>query len=145
MTEQTYSQIDLAKEQLEVALSLFLDHASYASAITLAGAAEEIFGKALIRQGKEAVLDWKLNEMNVVHLLLHGKNIVRKEFFTEENKIRNILKHLGGGDNEVFTADLQEAGCWMLVRACENAVRLGIDLDRFQDFDDWFYTNIVGV
>jgi hypothetical protein len=31
----------------------------YASSVTLAGAAEEIFGKALNRQGKEAVLDWK--------------------------------------------------------------------------------------
>ncbi|MBL0010924.1 MAG: hypothetical protein IPP22_07905 [Nitrosomonas sp.] len=59
MTEQTYIQIDLAKEQLEVALSLFLDNACYAAVITLAGAAEEIFGKTLKRYGKEAVLDWK--------------------------------------------------------------------------------------
>ncbi|MEW8030258.1 MAG: hypothetical protein AB2754_19700 [Candidatus Thiodiazotropha endolucinida] len=145
MTEETYSRIDLAKEQLEVALALFLDHASYAPAITLAGAAEEIFGKALFRQGKEAVLDWKLKEMNVVHSLLHGKDIGKKEFFAEENRIRNILKHLGSGDDEEFTADLEDAACWMLVRACENASRLSIELDRFKDFDDWFYANIVGV
>ncbi|NKC11951.1 MAG: hypothetical protein GKR94_07045 [Gammaproteobacteria bacterium] len=145
MTEQIYSRIDLAKEQLEVALSLFFDHASYASSITLAGAAEEIFGKALIHQGKEAVLDWKLKEMNVVHSLLHRKDIIRKEFFAEENKIRNMLKHFDSNDDDSFTADLEEAACWILVRACENASKLDIELDRFQDLDDWFYANIVGV
>jgi hypothetical protein len=124
---------------------LFLDQAAYASAITLAGAAEEIFGKALTRQGKVAVLDWKLNEMKIVHSLLHGTNIERKVFFAEENKIRNTLKHYDNGDDGIFVADLEEGACWMLVRACENASRLGIDLDRFQDFDDWFYTNIVGL
>jgi hypothetical protein len=145
MIEQTYSRIDLAKEQLEAALSLFLDHASYASSITLAGAAEEIFGKALTRQGKEAVLDWKLKEMNVVHSLLHGKDIVKNEFFAEENKIRNILKHFDTSDSDAFSTDLEEAACWILIRACENASRLGVELDRFKDFDNWFYTNIVGV
>lgn len=145
MTEKTYSRIVLGKEQLEFSLSLFLDNAAYAPSITLAGTAEVIFGKALTRQGKEAVLDWKLKEMNVVHSLLHGKSIERKKFFSEENKIRNILKHFDSGDDEVFTADLEEAACWMLVRACENASRLDIDLERFHDFDDWFYTNIIGV
>ncbi len=82
--------------------------------------------------------------MNVVHSLLHGKSIERKKFFVEENKIRNILKHFDS-DDEVFTADLEEAACWMLVRACENASKLDINLKRFQDFDDWFYTNIVGI
>jgi hypothetical protein len=145
MTEHSYSRIGLAKEQLELALSVFLDHAAYAAAITLAGAAEEIFGKALSRQGKVAVLDWKLEELDVVHSMLHGKGIERKKFFAEENRIRNILKHFGSDDNEEFTADLEEAACWMLVRASENASRLGVNLDRFQEFDEWFYTNIVGV
>jgi len=33
----------------------------------------------------------------------------------------------------------------MLVRACDNALRLGIECDRFVEFDNWFYENVVGV
>lgn len=59
MSEQTYARVDLATEQLDMALVLFLEKHSYVSALTLAGAAEEIFGKALAHQGKEYSLKWK--------------------------------------------------------------------------------------
>jgi hypothetical protein len=47
MAKQSYQRIDLATEQLDVALELFLSRRSFVSALTLAGAAEEILGKAL--------------------------------------------------------------------------------------------------
>jgi hypothetical protein len=47
VADQTYNRVDLAAEQLDVALSLFLENQSLVSALTLAGAAEEILGKAL--------------------------------------------------------------------------------------------------
>ena len=47
MAEETYDRLVLAKGQLDTALDLFLDQKNYSSAITLAGAAEEIFGHAL--------------------------------------------------------------------------------------------------
>ena len=139
MTEQTYIQIDLAKEQLEVALSLFLDNACYGAVITLAGAAEEIFGKTLKRYGKEAVLDWKFK-----NIIFYGVHLKQKEFVDEENKIRNTLKHLVE-DNEFITADLEDSACWMLVRAIENASRLDISIARSHEFNDWFYSNIIGI
>jgi len=46
MTERYHSKIELAGERLEDALSLFLRQSRYAAAITLAGAAEEVFGRA---------------------------------------------------------------------------------------------------
>ncbi|SAL82690.1 hypothetical protein AWB68_06618 [Caballeronia choica] len=32
----------------------------------------------------------------------------------------------------------------MLVRACENAHQLGLTVQGFDAFNDWFYENIVG-
>ena len=45
MAEQTYERIELAKEHLDLALDLFLSKRSMVSALTLAGAAEEILGR----------------------------------------------------------------------------------------------------
>ncbi len=145
MTECTYLRVDLAKEQLEVALSLFLEKQSYAAAITLAGAAEEILGKELVRQKKQPVLEWKFTQMVVFHKLLHGEDLKSKKFFAEENRIRNDLKHFDENENSTLTTDLEDAACWMLVRACENAQRLEIEIARFRDFDNWFYENVVGI
>jgi hypothetical protein len=143
--EHTYVRIDLAKEQLEVALALFLDHQSFASAITLAGAAEEIFGKALHRRGNQSVLEWKLSHMQVFHELLPWKEFRPKSFFAEENRTRNALKHFGENDTPTLTTNLEDAACWILVRACENAKRLELDIARFNDFDNWFYEHVIGI
>jgi len=145
MAEHTYLRVDLAKEQLEVALALFLDHQFFAAVITLAGAAEEIFGKELIRRGNQSALEWKFDHIKVSHELLYRKNLPPKAFFAEENRIRNALKHLGGNDTATLDANLEEAACWMLVRACENSKRLDIEIARFSDFDNWFYEHVVGI
>jgi len=145
MAEYTYSRIDLAKEQLEVALALFLDHQRFASAITLAGAAEEIFGKELIRRGNQSALEWKFDHMRVSHELLYRKQLQPKVFVADENRIRNALKHFGENDTPTFSANLEDAACWMLVRACENSKRLEIEIARFSDFDNWFFEHVVGI
>jgi hypothetical protein len=59
--------------------------------------------------------------------------------------ISNALRHLDKTDAPEFEADLEEAACWMLVRACENAHRLGLTVQGFDAFNDWFYEHIVGV
>lgn len=145
MAEQLYSRLELAQEQLEVALLLFLEKQSYPSAITLAGAAEEIFGKELVRRGKRPTLDWKFDKMAVVHKLLHGKELEHKSFVAAENLIRNSLKHLNETDTPDIAVDLEDTACWMLVRACENAQGLDLDIARFQEFNDWFYKHVVGI
>ncbi|MQR02477.1 hypothetical protein [Glaciimonas soli] len=145
MSKQIYSRLKLAQEQLEVALLLFLEKQSYPSAITLAGAAEEIFGKELVRRKKQPNLDWKFDQMAIVHKLLHGKDLERKTFFANENLIRNALKHLNATDTPEITIDLEDTACWMVVRACENARMLDLDIALFQDFDEWFQEHIVGV
>jgi hypothetical protein len=145
MAKQTCNRIDLAIEQLEDALALFLDHQRHASAITLAGTAERVLGQALRRAGQQAILDWEFDQTDLVHSQLHGQPLPRKVFSDAANRVYNALRHFNEIDAPDFTADLEEAACWMLVRACENARRLGRDLDRFAAFDDWFYEHVVGV
>jgi hypothetical protein len=145
MAEQKYNRLALALEQLDVALSLFLDRQSYACAITLAGAAEEVFGKEVSRRGHESVLDWEFGEMAVLHKWMHGKELPRKTFVAEKNLVRNALKHLNESDTIDVVADLRAAACWMLVRACENAKNLELRVARFEEFNEWFYEHAVGV
>jgi hypothetical protein len=142
---QTYSRLDLAKEQIEIAIYLFLDLKSYASALTLAGAAEEVIGAELKRRGQQNFLDWKYENVADIHRKLHREELPRKKFIAEENHVRDALKHFDRTDEPDITCDLQDVSLWMIVRACENAKRTGLDIARFDEFNNWFYEYVVGI
>lgn len=145
MPLQTCNRTDLAVDQLETAISIFLERRSFAAAITLASAAELVLGQAVRRTGKQAVLDWSFDASDVVHTALYGENLKRKEFADAQNRVSKALRHFDAMDSPHFEADLEEAACWMLVRACENAQRLGRDVHGFHEFNEWFMEHIVGV
>jgi hypothetical protein len=145
MTEETHDRLTLAKEQLDTALDLFLDQKKYSSAITLAGAAEEILGHALTNRGSKSALDSSYQSIAEFHRMIHGTELNKKTFVSKENCARDALKHLQKDKGPTITIDLEEAACWMLVRAIQNGRELGFEFERYQDFDNWFYENIVGV
>ena len=144
MVEETYNRLLLAKGQLNTALDLFLDNKNYSSAITLAGAAEEIFGNALILGGGKSALDSSYESMTEFHTMLYGTDLNKKMYISKENLARDALKHLQNDKGPTITVDIEEAACWMLVRAIQNGKKLGFEFERFHDFDNWFYKNIVG-
>lgn len=145
MTEETYDRLSLAKEQLDTALELFLDEKNYSSAITLAGAAEEIFGCSLVLAGDKSALDNSYESMAETHTILRRTKLDKKSYIAKENFARNALKHLQNDKGPTITIDLEEAACWMLVRAIHNGEKLNFEFERFRDFDNWFYENIVGI
>ena len=145
MTSKICNRVDLALEQLEMALVAFLERHRFASAITLASAAERVMGQALRHAGKQAVLDWEFEANDLVHTRLHGCSLDRKSFNDTENRVSNALRHFDKADAPDFDADLEEAACWMLVRACENAHRLGLTVQGFDAFNDWFCEHVVGI
>ena len=145
MAERTHDRLALAKEQLDTALDLFLDKRNYSSAITLAGAAEEIFGHTLTTSGGKSALDSSYESITEFHRMLHGTELNKKSFVSKENLARDALKHLQKDKGPTITIDLEVAACWMLVRAIQNGRELGLEFARYQDFDNWFYENIVGV
>lgn len=141
MTEQRQrTRIDLAIDQLDVALELFLDKRSYAAALTLAGAAEEILGRALnLRKQANSLDEWHDRIAEV-----WGTS--RKDFVKKINEARNAAKHLASSDELEIGFDVQTEAVWLLVRACDNYERLGYErTDRMWNFTEWFHGEFIGV
>ena len=142
-----YHRIDLAIEQLEVSLELFLGERSYVSALTLAGAAEEIFGNTLAFSGRENSLRYQYHRFMPVEEFLKGlpKQLL-KDFIADKNHVRNGAKHTGKKGEITVIADLRAEALWMIVRACDNYCRLNLPvLDKIVAFEEWFAESVVGV
>ncbi|BCZ81880.1 hypothetical protein PTKU64_55550 [Paraburkholderia terrae] len=93
MTTQTCHRIGLAREQLEMALDAFPERHRFASAITLASAAERVLGQALLNKGQQAGVDWKFDAADLAHTRLHGRPLDRKTFNDADNCVANALRH----------------------------------------------------
>lgn len=114
----------IAKEQLFHAIDLYIDGELIICALTLAGAAEEILGKLVDKNGTPNSLSDKLNDLCSIHNLVFGEDTLeedKKMYADLSNKARNNLKHgvddynpINGIDYEAFS---------MIERACINYVR----------------------
>jgi hypothetical protein len=143
MTDQTYNRVDLAREQLGIAKSLFLKRRSFVSALTLAGAAEEILDKALSDRGEQNYLDWKYETLEPVHTILDGAPLSKEDFIRDENR---ALIAVTSASEPSVTLDLEDAALWILVRACFNSDRLGLPRTATRrKFDNWFDEHVIGV
>lgn len=145
--KSSLNKIDIAIEQLEVALKLFLSSGSYVSVLTLAGAAEEIFGMALKIKGIENSLQEQYRLYSQTDLEWINQSKTWAEYTTRgKNKVKNAVKHLHDEDDLIFDADIKDEALWMLVRATDNFNRLGFrPTESMHEFDEWFYETVVGV
>jgi hypothetical protein len=142
MTYQTYNTVDLAREQLDVALSLF-KRKSFVSALVLAGVAEEILGKALSHSGQQNSLELKYEIMEPILTMRHQ---TKENFIEDENRALIAVTHMASASNPSVTLDLEEAAYSMIVRACHNHDLL--DLPRtakMHKFDHWFSEHVIGL
>ena len=147
MEQITHNKVNLAIEQLEVSLSLFLAGKSYVSALTLAGAAEEILGMAAKIKNIENSLQESYRIYCTPELAWINPSKTWKEFTTTgKNKVKNAVKHVSDVHDLTFQANIQDEALWMLVRATDNYNRLGFKpTNLMHEFDGWFYENIVGI
>lgn len=139
MDEISYSRTELAREQLDSALKLFMCKSPrFASALTLAGAAEEILGKALEKEGKlSAIQHWYRGKAG--NRSAGEAPLTWKVHAAEENHARNSVKHMQGEDLASIPSGLQDAAAMMLYRACSNCEWLGLAKTwRMRRFDTWF-------
>ena len=113
----TFSKLEVAEIQLERALRLFLDEADYVSAITLAGASEEILGKLLEQQGKPHSLGSLIDACVEIGRVVHKEEWSRKEFADIANYFRNGLKHYTDGRSITIS---REVAIEILDRAIDN-------------------------
>ena len=114
------SKEQIALLQIEKSIILLTEYNDSISALTLAGAAEEILGKMAIHNGHTSMLEnW--NEFLGSLYDYVGKQRPDKKTLTDRhNKIRNEVKHNDTGTNNSVTADFDFEAEDMLLRAIKN-------------------------
>lgn len=133
MSDSELTAEEIAERQLITALRLWHEE-DYLSALTLAGAAEEILGKRLRALGQTPSFDQIKNEI-VALAKQHGDTDPNTEKLVADllNQTRNELKHYAGDESLSFdlTSDAEE----MLERAIANYHLLtGIALEEATPF-----------
>ena len=128
-----YTKRRLAEIQISRAVQVLVDHDDVVSALTLAGAAEEILGKMLAAKGEETALevtitwDASLWVYLVKEAAKEGRTVIppdAKELRRRNNRVRNEVKHNDQGTNASVAADYRYWAEEMLLRAISNYTRL---------------------
>ena len=97
MWHQTLTKLDIAEQQLLHAIELFCSGERIISAITLAGAAEEILGKLVAGTGQTNSMESEVSDKCELFESFFHRTGNSKTFRDQENSARNELKHVGTG------------------------------------------------
>ena len=131
----TYTKLELATHQLDRSIRLLLDEDDCISAITLAGAAEEILGNILKQKGATSAHQELIDECLDLMRTIPGEESKPSDFHEIFAYHRNELKHLRQGSDITINA---ECAYPVVDRAIENIRRLGVKLSplalRYIDF-----------
>ncbi|HZX47679.1 MAG TPA: hypothetical protein VFF47_00500 [Nitrospirota bacterium] len=129
------TKIDAAVDQLDWAIKLFLDYKAYVSAITLAGAAEELIGGKLGNNSAFKQLQGKLaKEYDIDSRILSQAHL---------NKAKNWLKHWNNcGDNDRVDIEIDTEAIQYILRAISNLLSHDRSLNSESPrFFKWLYEN----
>ena len=99
-------------------LRLWGEGENFFSVITLAGAAEEKFGKCVKAAGKDNSLQSQKQAFAVVYRYLFDEDPDEKEIAQRLNYAKNSSKHFSQG--KTVTLDVEEEAKEMLIRAIDN-------------------------
>ncbi|HHI94924.1 MAG TPA: hypothetical protein ENK04_15715 [Gammaproteobacteria bacterium] len=122
------SKLEIAKIQLNRAIILFLSGEDYVSAITLAGASEEILGKLLKNTGLTNSLEDLVEESQEYQVKEHGEASNKKDIVSLANYYRDRLKHINDGKDLLFSVDYEAA--YLIDRAISNYFKITGDETR---------------
>lgn len=136
MAVEKHNRLEMATRQLETALALYFEGQDYYSAITLAGAADEVFGQVLREQGQEPRVEEIAKSVAAIYKKLHGTEITPKSVADRANHARNALKHWSANQPLVVEFDVLEEAKDMVERGIANYWALYGDLtaamERFE-------------
>lgn len=129
MTLRTYTRLELAANQLNAAVGLFVSGGDRFSVISLAGAADVILSRLLLNTGKENFTDSVLKDEN--EKIETGK--IREELGRELNDTLfiNQLKHMDDDDDGYIEFDPEECAIAAILKAIANHVQLTGKRDDF--------------
>ncbi len=143
-SDTNISKMDIARTQLIEAINLFLT-GKYLCAITLAGAAEEVFSRLLNQRQEKSVVEKSFQSIQYIRektglSAMDAKT--KSDLFNEWNSARNTLKHHGKSDENILTINLFDEAYWMIKRALMNAESLEAPILNQLDFENWIVINI---
>ena len=93
----TLTKLEVAEHQLNASIRLYLDANDYVSAVTLAGAAEEILGKLLEKQGRKHSVGEFAEACVKVGRHIFNQEWTTSHFVEMQTYFRNGLKHITDG------------------------------------------------
>lgn len=131
------SKVDIATSQLDTAIRLYIEKTDLISALTLAGAAEEIFGKLLSVRGQQNAFEEVLNRLCEVHKAAFEEELDRRVYADLRNGIRNEFKHHCSGNS--LEINLDGEASQLIKRAIDNYRKLFPGFyPRFKEFEqEW--------
>ena len=118
MAFERLTKADIALSQLNLAISLYLEDRELVSAVTLAGAADEILGTLCEKAGVRSALNRNADSARALYKHLWKKDPGSKPFKILRSKTRNELKHLISG--APIEIDLAAEAGRLLAHAVEN-------------------------
>jgi len=125
------TKTEIAAKQIDTAIDLFLTDKDFISALTIAGAGEEILGTLLKRSGKKNML----TKLHKYHENISG--IDYKTFCRNENYARNALKHATDPDEDEIEIGKGET-IFMIMRCMFNYEELtGETTDKMIEMAKW--------
>lgn len=130
-------KINIAREQLEDGISLFLDK-RYISSLTLLGSASEIF-EGLIHQ-KHGIIPFEKEwtQANTFRLRMGFPHISKGEIRRIRNEGKNIVKHHDLSDGQEVHLDRFAEAFMMIQRAVYNADKLSLKFKYKRKYEKWF-------
>jgi len=131
-----HHRLEMAKRQLETAIELYFRGTDMYSVITLAGAADEVFGQALLVEGRKPRLNDLSKSIAEIYKKLYGTEITEKSVVERANHARNALKHWSESQPLEVEFDVLEEAKDMLERGVANHWalygELSTQMERFE-------------
>lgn len=140
---QAFNYKEIAESQLNVSIDLYLSERCYISALTLAGAAEEILGKFLKESDQKSALDIKrisiLDSVKFINETFYPESEINEaEIKIDLNVAKNAVKHPQKSPPQ-FCAKQEAAK--MIKRAIKNYRKsYGLKVPKYiKDFEKAYY------
>jgi hypothetical protein len=140
----TISKLEIAKLQLNQAISLFLIQ-KFVCAITLAGASEAVLAGLLTAKSQPSVVEDSTRVIDKIREytgLKPAGGMKNNEIYKHWNSARNKLKHHSKDEDEYFAVNLFDETYWMIKRALANAKKLDLEIEIADEFENWVIINI---
>ncbi len=128
---------EIARHQIDTAIDLFLEDRDFISALTLAGAGEEVTGKLIERAGGKNMLQ----KLHAWYEETTGEEIKFGEFAKNTNFTRNTLKHANNAEEDELELQRWET-VQMIMRAMTNYKELvGEPSEKMKVMAGWIAKN----